>query len=175
MAPVKYKFAFLLSGPEPQRTLLEKKILDSLPGLQENVLLVRGKPGDTSILNVPANVTVASHLEGAELEKALNASEFLVSRAGYTTIMEIAAMKKKSILIPTPGQTEQEYLGNYLQERNWVMTASQEQFNLPQVLTTALDFKFEPFPIPEISLDEVVDAFLEQYFKPIPASSFAAS
>jgi hypothetical protein len=112
----------LLSGPEPQRTLLEKILLDQSAGLEMRITLVRGLPGGrTSDLPVhPSNLTVFDHLPAKELAQLIRRAGLVLSRAGYSTLMELARLGKRAILVPTPGQTEQEYLGKYLAKRGWV-------------------------------------------------------
>lgn len=173
MAALRYKYAFILSGPEPQRSLLEKKILAGITTLQGNILLVRGKPGSNEKLDLPANITVHNHMEGADLEKALNSAEFIISRPGYTTVMEIAALQKPSLMIPTPGQTEQEYLGRYLMRRGLVYCVRQEKFSLPSSITQAVAFPFTPFAVTPNMFDVVLDDFLHRYFITEARDSFA--
>ncbi len=114
--PKRYEIAFVLSGPEPQRTRLENLILDQLGELPKNCVLVRG----TNI--APERNRSDDHLEieiidladSKTLQGIMSESKLLVSRAGYTTIMDLVAMRKPAILIPTPGQPEQEYLAEHL-------------------------------------------------------------
>jgi uncharacterized protein (TIGR00661 family) len=131
----KYDYCILLSGPEPQRTLLENKILPDLSRLNGKVLLVRGMPGIHEKLQVPENTEVQNHLPGNQLQMAILQSDCVVSRSGYSTIMELLSLHKKSILIPTPGQTEQEYLAKKLAADHICLTLNQEKFNC------AIDFK----------------------------------
>lgn len=173
MAALRYKYAFIISGPEPQRSMLEKKILAGLPGLQGNILLVRGKPGSKDQISLAENITVFNHMDGAALEKALNSTEFIISRPGYTTVMEIAALQKPSLMIPTPGQTEQEYLGRYLMRKGLVYCVRQEKFNLPESVRQAEAFPFTPFAVTPNMFDVVLDDFLHRYFKSEARDSFA--
>jgi uncharacterized protein (TIGR00661 family) len=124
-AAIKYTWMVILSGPEPQRTILEQKILALAADLQGQVLLVRGKPGDYGRITAPQNCTVVNHLSTAEMQHAFAESAFIVSRCGYTTVMEVLAMQKKALLIPTPGQTEQEYLAVELFNKKWCYTCQQ--------------------------------------------------
>ena len=48
-----------------------------------------------------------SHLNGEELNQAMVDADIVISRSGYSTIMDLARLGKKAIFIPTPGQTEQ--------------------------------------------------------------------
>ena len=59
------------------------------------------------------------------MQHAFAESAFIVSRCGYTTVMEVLAMQKKALLIPTPGQTEQEYLAVELFNKKWCYTCQQ--------------------------------------------------
>lgn len=143
-----FEYCILLSGPEPQRTLLENKILSGLSQVEGRILLVRGKPGSDEILKVPPHVTVKNHLPGNELGLALMQSEYIVSRSGYTTIMELLSLQKKAILIPTPGQTEQEYLAETLQQKQLSFTITQQQFNCQVHLEKAKQFGYISVELP---------------------------
>ena len=124
--PQKYDWLVVLSGPEPQRTILENKILLVAQHLTGAMLLVRGKPGNTNTLVAPANCTVLNHLSTSNMQQAFAESNIVVSRCGYTTVMEVLAQHKKAILIPTPGQTEQEYLAKHLFAQHWCYCCQQD-------------------------------------------------
>ena len=144
-----YKYLIIISGPEPQRTIFEEKIFAFAKSSKEKILIVRGKPEEKKSIEENFNCTIYNHLTTAELEDAFNASEFIISRCGYTSVMEILALKKKSILIPTPGQTEQEYLAKHLMKQNWCYTFSQnEDFNSHFI--KAQQFKYN---LPNISAE----------------------
>lgn len=140
----KYDYCILLSGPEPQRTLLENKLMAGLAEVDGKILLVRGKPGSEEEFNVPENVEVKNHLPTAEMQEALLQSECIVSRSGYTTVMELLSLHKKSVLIPTPGQTEQEYLAKKLQEGHACISVPQHRFNCVEHfgLVKKFDYQF---------------------------------
>lgn len=121
-----YKWLFLLSGPEPQRTLLEKKLLEIASQIPGSVFLLRAKPGATHLPAAPSNCTVANHLPTHEMQQLIQKCEFVLSRSGYTTVMEMLALQKKTLLIPTPGQTEQEYLAQRLTSQQWAYTCFQQ-------------------------------------------------
>ncbi len=125
--PFKYDWLVVLSGPEPQRTILENKILLVAEHLAGAVLLVRGKPGDSTSIDSPANCTVLNHVSTAGMQRVFAESKFVVSRCGYTTVMEVLAQHKKAILIPTPGQTEQEYLAKHLFAQQWCYCCQQDE------------------------------------------------
>lgn len=113
--PFHYNFAVLLSGPEPQRTILEQRLLTCFA--QEAhlcVLFVRGLPTEYQNMEVSDNIDIYNYLDAEELVNKLAQSDYVVARSGYTTVMEMVLLKKKCIYIPTPGQTEQEYIARKL-------------------------------------------------------------
>lgn len=111
----KYDVTFVLSGPEPQRTKFENMILDQQSDLIGDFCMVRGTDkGMTHTIMKESNLKVYDLLESEVLESLIAESRLLVCRAGYTTIMDLVAMQKSAVLIPTPGQPEQEYLASHL-------------------------------------------------------------
>lgn len=136
----------LLSGPEPQRTLFENALLPQLPGLNMPIVLVRGLPGSSSPLPPMPGVQVHHHLPAKELEKALRNAAWVVCRSGYSTVMDLAALGKRSIMVPTPGQTEQVYLARHLHRSGFAMAQRQRGFQLKAALEEASSF---PYRMPE--------------------------
>src|SRR5207253_10252008 len=122
----KYDYLFIISGPEPQRTIFEKKILQIVTRLKGTIMIMRGKPDEQDVPKASTNCIIVNHLSTAELQETFLASEFIIGRSGYTTIMEILSLQIKSILIPTPGQTEQEYLAQHLQQQHWCYSCNQD-------------------------------------------------
>ena len=160
-AKTKYKWLFLVSGPEPQRTIFERLCCNAIEQLNGDVLLIRGLPQSEETLNVPEHCTVFNHLPTQQLEMAFAQSEYIVSRAGYTTIMEIVAMQKKSILVPTPGQTEQEYLSKHLHEQQWCFACEQED-NLSVQIKKAESFSYQLPTLATSTLQEVVNSAISK-------------
>lgn len=128
----RYKFMVLLSGPEPQRSILEKELLKEAERVSEEVLFVRGLVEDREPLTSSNNIAFKNFLKGDELAEAFAQSEIVVCRSGYSTIMDLAALNKKAVLIPTPGQTEQEYLADYFQEKKIFLKNKQGHLNLKE-------------------------------------------
>lgn len=157
---IKYDFCIVLSGPEPQRTILEKLILKDINLLETKILLVRGKPSSEDTLQNFPNIKISNYLAGNELQQAFQQSEYIISRSGYTTVMELLSLEKKSILIPTPGQTEQEYLGKKLMEQGWCYTISQEGFNLQKAIAKAKQFNYKLPQLEADSLQKFISQFL---------------
>jgi UDP:flavonoid glycosyltransferase YjiC (YdhE family) len=142
----------ILSGPEPQRTLLEYMIIDQADETAE-LTIVRALP-QTNVLPKSKNIKFYNHLPSAQLRALVEKSEIVVSRAGYTTIMDLIAVKKNAILIPTPGQTEQEYLGRYLERQNLFLFYGQKEFDLQVALKDYKEKKWNRFPSVTSSLSE---------------------
>ena len=136
----------LLSGPEPQRTLLEDKLKQQVNNLTNleldieedaKIYFVLGKPNNSNrISNVPdkkefrENVIEYNHLPKNELNKLINSAKYVVSRSGYTTVMDLYKLRKKALFIPTPGQTEQEYLSMYLADKKMFYSVRQSEIDL---------------------------------------------
>jgi uncharacterized protein (TIGR00661 family) len=151
----------LLSGPEPQRTVFENILLGQLTDYEAHVVFVRGLPTEQKKLNLPGNICVYNHLTAEELNQKINQASMVISRCGYSTIMDLAVLKKKSILVPTPGQTEQEYLAKHLMEKKFALCIDQKKFNLKAALNLSSCFNYHLTGFPsENLLENAVDAFL---------------
>lgn len=146
----------MLSGPEPQRTLLEEAICAQLPSFSDPVVLVRGLPGSTDTLSLGANITVFNHLPAAALEAVIREAKLVIARTGYSTVMDLVRLQKRSILIPTPGQTEQEYLGEHLMKESVALCLPQGRFKLKPALDLASTFPYRI--IPSATGDELTSA-----------------
>jgi UDP-N-acetylglucosamine:LPS N-acetylglucosamine transferase len=116
----------LLSGPEPQRTLLEGKLIDVFVNTNYKIVLVRGT--NTPIKKeISSNFSVINLAATKQLQELFNSSTKLICRSGYSTLMDLHALGLKALLIPTPGQTEQEYLASYWQEEFVYTSLEQKQ------------------------------------------------
>lgn len=124
----KYDFLAIVSGPEPQRTILEKGLVKALKDRKEKSLIVLGKP-EINTSNQIGNLTIKSHLDAKDLNTAISQSELIICRSGYSTVMDLAKLEKKAIFIPTPGQTEQEYLAHNFKDSGICYTQNQSDFN----------------------------------------------
>jgi hypothetical protein len=118
-----------ISGPEPQRTILERTILRQLAAAQVRGLVALGRPG-MSHHGQANGWEIAGYLGRQEQAEAMNRCRLAVVRAGYSTIMELAELGKPAVLIPTPGQTEQEYVTEYLSGKGHYFGADQAGFDL---------------------------------------------
>ena len=135
-----YDLMVLLSGPEPQRTFLEEKLYTELKGYKGQVLFIRGQVENLQTKIIKDHLTIYNFMTTEALEKAINESAMVLSRSGYTTIMDLAKLEKKAFFIPTPGQFEQEYLAKRLHDLGVVPSCKQGAFTISQ-LETVTDSK----------------------------------
>ncbi|XLS28772.1 glycosyltransferase [Flavobacteriaceae bacterium M23B6Z8] len=133
MLPEAYELMVILSGPEPQRTLLEVKLLEELQKFHGKVLFVKGKLEQQQQIEERRNLRIYNFMDSKDLEKALNESKIVLARSGYTTIMDLTKLEKKAFFIPTPGQYEQEYLARRLKIKGIVPSCPQHKFKLSKL------------------------------------------
>lgn len=126
----------ILSGPEPQRSMLEDMLTKILKQHQQLAILIIGKPGKESLKSKEGNLTVYNHLETETLEQVLKSAKLIIARAGYSTIMDLLYLQKSAILIPTPGQSEQEYLAEHLGKRREFVFVKQNEADITRAIKT---------------------------------------
>lgn len=127
----------IVSGPEPQRSIFEQKLRSQLKN--KKALLVLGKP-EKEIAETYGDLRIVSHLNGEELNQAMVNADIVISRSGYSTIMDLARLGKKAIFIPTPGQTEQTYLAEYFYNQKIAFAMHQKEMNLELALEKSVSF-----------------------------------
>jgi UDP-N-acetylglucosamine:LPS N-acetylglucosamine transferase len=91
--------------------------------------MLEGKPGNKEEITYNGNITFYNHLPALKMKEMIESSDCVITRSGYTTIMELVSLNCSALIIPTPGQTEQEYLAEYLSEKGWFYTIKQQQIN----------------------------------------------
>jgi uncharacterized protein (TIGR00661 family) len=136
-----YDVVIILSGPEPQRTILEQAILNEIQNWQKKIFLVRGLPDKTLQID-SKNLQVKNHLDASALNEIICQSEYVICRPGYTSMMDVLKLRKKTIVVSTPGQGEQAYLAQYLSSKQLVMSIPQKNFSLTTALDQAEKFQF---------------------------------
>ena len=169
----------LLSGPEPQRSILEDIMLEELKDYTGKAVLLRGLPGGRHPLpegrhSLPdfAGIRFYNHLPTHRLNELINESAVVLSRPGYTTVMDMAALGKKCIFIPTPGQTEQQYLAETLGRKSYCLYFKQEVFSLKQALEEIRTAGLQPFGLPETGggFMDAISCFAQKEKRPVPGS-----
>jgi UDP:flavonoid glycosyltransferase YjiC (YdhE family) len=140
--PKKIKLLAILSGPEPQRTLFENIILAQAKLIDGNVFIVKGLPEGDNTVKANENSYEVNHLATSDLQIAIQESECIICRSGYSSVMDLIALEKNNIImIPTPGQPEQEYLAEKLMSEDRVFSTTQKKLNLPLALVAAKRMK----------------------------------
>lgn len=135
---IKYDIMVLLSGPEPQRTILEEKLIEELKDNKEKIVFIKGKVTKEQVKEQKGNITFYNFMQSEELEKTFNESEMVLCRSGYTTVMDLCKLQKKAFFIPTPGQFEQEYLAKKYKREGLVPYSKQDKFVIDDILSVPL-------------------------------------
>jgi predicted glycosyltransferase len=137
--PSSNKILVLLSGPEPMRQIFEEQLLAQMVHLpQYEWVVVAGNPsGPTK--SIPHG-RYYTHLPAVTLAPIMAEAALVICRSGYSTLMDIAAVGGKALLVPTPGQTEQEYLGQFLQQKGIFYSVEQGHLSLERDINRALQY-----------------------------------
>ena len=136
----KYDIVAILSGPEPQRTIFEGKIIEQLEKLHCSALLIRGKISDPNEIPDRGALQFKNYMPADEIAKFINTDTLVICRSGYSTIMDIAQLGVRALLVPTPGQTEQEYLASYLEENKIFMMQTQSNIDIQNAIEKKLEY-----------------------------------
>lgn len=157
----KYAIAAIASGPEPQRTMLCNILRNELKEAGVKAFLLRGEIASEETREVDGSLEEVNYLLSSQLNNIIEQSDLIIARSGYSTIMDLARLGKKAIFIPTPGQTEQEYLAEQLLRQNVAFSMRQADFNLKTALKEANKFGgFANFDNDEILLDQAIQSIL---------------
>lgn len=153
-----YRIVAVISGPEPHRTLLDDLLTDQLQRIEGEHLLVRGQPNGSHTERLDG-LTCVPHLPGAELAEHMSNAQLIVSRSGYTTLMDLVALGRSALVIPTPGQAEQEYLGTLHEQTGRFLVQRQNNIDLNAAMgatsVTAQGATSAAHPLLERALDEL--------------------
>ncbi|MFM9076036.1 MAG: glycosyltransferase [Bacteroidota bacterium] len=130
----KYAVMAIVSGPDPQRSAFAERAEEQLAALDAPCLLVTGEPGSGSGVRKRGNLEILPHLDSAAFAAALRSSGHVLSRSGYTSLMDYAALGIRPWLVPTPGMPEQEYLARRLQAEGIAPYQDQRNFSVKKFL-----------------------------------------
>jgi UDP:flavonoid glycosyltransferase YjiC (YdhE family) len=157
----KTQILVLLSGPEPMRSQLESMILRQTKALTTyRFTIVGGNPLGNMIDDLPKHIIYYTHLNAQKLLPELQKAALVICRSGYSTIMDLAVLGKKALLIPTPGQSEQEYLAAYLKEKKYFQTCTQDALQLAIQIPEALSSEMQPATATEDKIKVLLEAIL---------------
>jgi hypothetical protein len=156
-------YCLILSGPEPQRSLLFEKTIRVLSGI--HLVILSGSPAPCAPEN-RHDITVMTNPDTATMRQVISGSSLVISRAGYSSVMELVSLGKGGVIIPTPGQTEQEYLGKYHDGRHGFITVKQNDLErLHDISPEAQGVQWPCFPETGALMEEAVRLLLEQNIK----------
>ena len=160
--PKMYDVCGICSGPEPQRGYLDYYLTEQFKESRLKTIIVRGKTdGLGKYNNKGQRFTISNFLTTEDLNEVIEQSDIIIARPGYTTVMDLAKLGKKAIFIPTPGQTEQNYLAEELMKRGIAFYMKQEEFNLETALEESKKYTgFTNFNFDDSLLKEAVDSIL---------------
>jgi len=168
-----YDLMILLSGPEPQRSILEKKLLQQAKNYSGKVLFVAGVVEPVQNVEKKGRITYYNFLSTTGLQKAIEKSDVILCRSGYTSIMDLSKLEKKAFFIPTPGQFEQEYLAEHLQNQGVAPFATQDNFEM-EMLEGLVDYsglgKLQEESVSLMGLVESTFSNVNENSEPIPNS-----
>ena len=121
----------ILSGPEPQRSIFRHKLEAIMKDKELKTVFLGGSSETDSPVTISENLIFLGNLPGYAMKELITRSEGIITRSGYTSIMELVSLNRSALLVPTPGQTEQEYLAGWLREKGWFISVSQKELKEP--------------------------------------------
>ena len=149
-------YFFSISGVEPHRTMLAERVLAALPALHGTSIVALGRPGEAGDVQRIGSATVHGYLDRRAQGEMIARSRIVVGRSGYTTLMELSGFGKRALFVPTPGQSEQEYLAQLHGERGHAYSTTQSKLDLARDIERAE----ASAGLPRLSIDTAVPRFL---------------
>jgi hypothetical protein len=149
-------YFFSISGVEPHHSMLAERVLAALPAIRGRSVVALGRPGAGDVRTV-GNATIHGYLDRHAQAEMLARARVIVGRSGYTTLMEAAGFGKRALFVPTPGQSEQEYLARLHGERGRVFSTVQSKLDIPRDLARAEAAS----GLPRLRTDTAVPRFLD--------------
>jgi predicted glycosyltransferase len=153
----KYDILVILSGPEPQRSIFEKILVNQILESNYKTLIVQGKILKQNRF-YHSNIEFVNHLSTAQLQQYIIETPVIICRSGYSSIMDLIVLKKRAILVPTPGQTEQEYLAKLMLEKKWFYSVSQKKIELKAAIEPLNNYYPQKLPVEKNLLEEIIIA-----------------
>ncbi len=151
----------IVSGPEPQRSFFEEKLISQLQNIPYDSVLLRGAPG-SEITIKGGKCVIYNHTDSRHFAGLVSAAELIICRPGYSTLMDLSVFGSKALLVPTPGQPEQEYLAELFKERKWCYSVNQKEFDLKKDIEKSFTYEGIPgFFANEKELKDTVDYLLK--------------
>jgi UDP-N-acetylglucosamine:LPS N-acetylglucosamine transferase len=145
----KIEILVILGGPEPQRTILKEILRGQISGSRFKAVIAGGtfKSDETDI---HPDIRYLPYADSRQLAELIQSADIIICRSGYSSIMDLIALEHTAILIPTPGQPEQEYLAEYLGNKRYFLSYTQSEFDLNKAVEDWKKFKHQ---IPKIKFN----------------------
>ncbi|PCJ80942.1 MAG: hypothetical protein COA49_06440 [Bacteroidetes bacterium] len=124
----------IVSGPEPHRSFMEKGLREWMSNSGKSGVIIAGKPDGGK--RIDGKVTTLYDTSDIEIQNFILRADTLICRSGYSTLLDLVALRSRAILIPTPGQAEQEELAILWKNKFGFSTCSQadlELINIPEI------------------------------------------
>jgi predicted glycosyltransferase len=164
---LRFDVAVILSGPEPQVSIFEKQIFSQLVRLKKSAILMRGmrnKP-DLESGSSSSHIHQVYHLEVNAFGQVLKQAGMVISRSGYSGIMDFVALGISAILVPSPGQSEQEYLAGWLSKKGWFRCVTQDKMDLTGMHNTPYLPRKTEIPLNSIKQDfQFIEELYREYY-----------
>lgn len=154
---MKYDIGIILSGPEPQRTFFEKILKKQILKTDFRVILIQGLVNENLDFQLTPTLHIKSHAYSSELNQIINQCGLIVARSGYSTVMDLVKLGKKAVFVPTPGQTEQEYLAEYLYNEKHYYYQAQNAFDLEKAVSES-----ENYPVISIYNEDLLQKVISE-------------
>lgn len=133
-----YKVVAVVSGVEPARTQFEQQLRDALAQIPGRHMMILGKPSAEQKTWTEGNIEFYTHLATNDFAEAVKRADFVVSRGGYSTVMDMAELGAKCIFVPTPGQFEQIVLAHDLSKAGYAVEIPADELSA-ETLTSAFE------------------------------------
>jgi hypothetical protein len=139
-------YLFILSGYLSEHAEgFISRLIDQAGALPGKKVFVLGDMTRDVLEELPGDITIHSHATGLLRNELLNRARIVISRSGYTTVMDLVEIGAKGVFIPTPKQTEQEYIASHHGSgSHFIAFGNQRDFDLSDILDRA--DRLEPFP-----------------------------
>jgi len=136
-------YLVIISGPEPQRTMFEQIIFDQIANLEGRIVGALGIPEKNYKIRIGGAIFF-SYISRNEMMTYMRKAKFIITRPGYTSVMEMVELGKRGLFVPTPGQIEQEYLARHFMEKRWCFSTKQEGIDLRESVKKAESYSGFP-------------------------------
>lgn len=148
----------LASGPEPQRSKFIEEVLAQLSAYKGRMCIIKGNTDGSSEPVKTNRITTYDYVMGDPLNEILLQSRMVIARAGYSTVMDLMHTGGKAILVPTPNQTEQEYIAARLMEKKIAVAVKQDSLDVMKALCEIENYQgFSPLENHAGLLENAID------------------